>query len=86
MPVYLFETAPIGNEEADRAVRLAAVRFPELALEQHYTEHDGRGDDVWICRAPNRAGLARWLAAAGLRVRSIRHVDVCGPARGDGPM
>ena len=75
MAVFLMDAAPITDAERDAALRLAARRFPELALEQRFGEHDGSGDDLWVCRAPDPDRLARWAAAAGLEVGDIRHVE-----------
>ena len=75
MPLFLFEVPPISARERDRAVRLAAQRFPEIVLEHHYAEHDGGGRDVWVCRAPNEDQLARWAAAGDLTLGRVRHVD-----------
>jgi len=75
MPLYLFETPPMTDGQRGEALRLCALRFPEVALEQGFAHHDGDGHDVWLCRAPTRDRLSRWVAAAGLRVQAIRHVD-----------
>jgi hypothetical protein len=74
MPVFLLEAAPISGDHHDRALRLAATRYPELAVEQRFGEHDGDGRDLWVCRAPGPDRLARWADAAGLDVGEIRHV------------
>jgi hypothetical protein len=75
MPLFLVEAPPISDLERDVAVRLAAQRFPEIVLEQHYAEHDGGGRDVWVCRAPNEDQLTRWAAAAALTLGEVRRVD-----------
>jgi hypothetical protein len=75
MPLYLFEAPTMTDGQRREALRLCALRFPEVALEQGFAHHDGDGHDVWLCRAPNRDRLSRWAAALGLRVQAIRHVD-----------
>jgi hypothetical protein len=75
MPLFLFEAPPMNDARRDAVRRLAARRFPEISLEQGYAHHDGEGQDVWVCRAPSRERVSRWTAAAGLTVRSIRHVE-----------
>jgi hypothetical protein len=73
MPVFLLEAAPISGDHHERAVRLAATRYPELAVEQRFGEHHGDGCDLWVCRAPGSDRVARWADAAGLEVADIRH-------------
>ena len=75
MPLYLFEAPPVSDAQRDEACRLVARRFPEVALERSYGEHDGDGQDLWLCRAPSQDCVSRWAAAAGLLVRQIRHVQ-----------
>ncbi len=76
MPRYLVETRPTTASDRDRALRLAAVRFPEVAVEHGYAaraEHDSR--DVWVCRAPSKAHIQRWAAAARLALGAVRHIE-----------
>lgn len=75
MPLFLFESPPISDLQRDHALSLAARRFPEIALEHRYAEHDGGGLDVWVCRAPNEDELTRWALAAELTVGDLRRVD-----------
>lgn len=74
MPLYLIDVGPAPADAQDDAVRLAAKRFPEIAIEQRYFEHDGVRD-LWVCRAPSAIHLERWTAAVGLPVHAIRLVD-----------
>jgi hypothetical protein len=75
MPLFLFETLPITEAQRDEAVRLAAWRFPEVSFEQGYVHHDGGGQHLWLCRAPNEDCVSRWVAAAGLDARGLCHVQ-----------
>jgi hypothetical protein len=75
MPHYLFEAPPITDAQRDQAIRLGARRFPELALEHRYTQHDGAGQDLWVCRAPSQDRICLWAAAVGLPVRGLRRVE-----------
>ncbi len=69
MPRYVFETPPIAQSALDRAITLAARRFPELAIEHRSAGADEvDGYDVWACHAPHATHLLRWAAAAGIDV------------------
>jgi hypothetical protein len=73
MPRFLLDAA--APESALHRLRdLAAHRFPEVALEQHFTDHAGT-TDMWVCRAPSCTHVQRWADAAGLQVQAIRRVD-----------
>jgi hypothetical protein len=74
MPLYLFEAPLLVDGQRDAIVRLSALRFPEVALERGFADHDG-SRALWLCRAPSRERLWQWAAATGLRVRGIRHVE-----------
>jgi hypothetical protein len=76
MPRYLLETRPTTASDRDRALRLAALRFPEVAVEHAYAaraQHDSR--DVWVCRAPSQAHLQRWADAACLALGAVRLIE-----------
>lgn len=76
MPRYMFETPLTDDDAGDRAARLAAQRFPEVALEHRYAVHDdGSHREVWVCRAPSVAHVRRWAGAAGVTLWVLRHVD-----------
>jgi hypothetical protein len=67
MPRFLLELEVTGRDQRDRAVHLAAVRFPEIAVEHQYSTHDARGHrELWVCRAPSETHLRRWIEAAAL--------------------
>ncbi|MPY93055.1 MAG: hypothetical protein GEV08_08315 [Acidimicrobiia bacterium] len=75
MPQFLFETGPTGGPHLDDAGGLAARRFPEVVVEHRYAVHDDGRRDVWVCRAPSKAHIERWAAAARLELRSLHQVD-----------
>ena len=76
MPRYLVETETAGTLQLTRATRLAAQRFPEIAVEHHYTAYDEASTrDLWVCRAPSRTHLERWADAARIACRSVEKVD-----------
>ena len=75
MPLFLFEAPPITDRQRDLALQLAARRFPEISLEHRYSEHDGSGRDVWVCRATSADQLTRWAVAADLALGEVRRVD-----------
>ncbi len=80
MPRYLLETDVAASSEFAAAVAMAAKRFPEVAVEHCYTEHLGaRARMWWVCQAPSEAHVDRWLVAARLSPRSLRHVDTVSP-------
>jgi hypothetical protein len=72
MPRYVFTTRPITRSAFERAITLAARRFPELAI-----DHRSSGDvgvdarDTWVCDAPHETHLVRWVAAAGIDATAI---------------
>jgi hypothetical protein len=90
MPRYLFETQTAARQ-LDAAVELAALRFPEITVEQRYLEHDGsNGRAILVCRAPSDAHLRRWAVSTQLPLTSLRHIDshphdTAGPAPTFGP-
>ena len=65
MPSYLLETDVIATSRIDAAVRLAARRFPEIAVEDVSTDQD-RTRTRWVCRAPSKTHVDRWVKAAHL--------------------
>jgi hypothetical protein len=65
MPRYLLETEVIATVQIADAVRLAAQRFPEIAVEGLSTDDSGTRT-VWVCRAPSRTHVDRWAEAADL--------------------
>ena len=76
MPRYLFETNVTNGPQRDSAERLAATRFPEVAVEHRFTAHDGdSGSELWVCRAPSASHVHRFAIAARLSLASLRHVD-----------
>ena len=76
MPRYLLETRPTTASDRERALHLAALRFPEVAVELAHPGHAEHGTpDRWMCRAPSRAHLERWAAAAHLALGAIRHIE-----------
>ena len=64
MPLFLFDSPRISDLQRDHALRLAARRFPEIAVEHRFGEQDGGGLDLWVCRASNEDQLTRWAVAA----------------------
>jgi hypothetical protein len=57
------------------AERLAAHRFPEVAVERRYVTEDGTtARAVWVCRAPSEAHLGRWAESAELNVTSVGRI------------
>ena len=86
MPRYLFETTVTSQPERDSAERLAASRFPEVAVEHRFAAHDGDvGSELWVCRAPSASHVHRFAAAARLSLASLRHVDDVTPRPGEAP-
>jgi len=76
MPRYLVETQATGALQHDRAAQLVAQRFPEIAVEHHYTAHDDVSTrELLACRAPSRTHVERWAEAARLPLRSVEEVD-----------
>lgn len=71
MPRYRLLTATVEPGALDAALRLAATRFPEIAVEGR-CEVAGRAE--WVCRAPSGAHVRRWSAAARIPVTSLRPV------------
>ena len=74
MPLFLFDSPPISDLQRDHALRLAARRFPEIAVEHRFGEQDGGGLDLWVCRASNEDQLTRWAVAAELTLGEVRRV------------
>ena len=72
MPLYLFETPGTDVVRKHEIAMLSAHRFPEVVVESRY--ETGDGTQIWVCRAPGPAHIARWGQAAGLDVRAVRHV------------
>jgi hypothetical protein len=73
MPRYDIELDVVNAVWLDVALRLAAARFPELALEP--AGLGGEPTTHWTCRAPSAAHIRRWANAAGVRVRSVRDLS-----------
>jgi hypothetical protein len=86
MPRFLLELRPIGRVRRADAVQLAALRYPEVAIEQTLATSHGDGDrELWVCRAPSETHLRRWAEAAELDAVAARLIDH-GDAPGDGPL
>ena len=76
MPRYLLETRPMTASDRERALHLAALRFPEVAIELARPGSAEHGTaERWVCRAPSRAHLERWAAAAHLALGAIWHIE-----------
>jgi hypothetical protein len=76
MPRYLCETGAVDPVRLDDAVRLAAHRFPEIALEHRRTTvGDTQSQTLWLCRAPSEAHLIRWAEAAQLALASVHPLN-----------
>src|SRR5262249_8919508 len=75
MPHYLVETTTTSRTDLLGTVRLAAERYPEIAIEDRFIAHDGPAREVWVCRAPSRFHLHRWAAASGLVLRSLEQFN-----------
>jgi hypothetical protein len=76
MPRYRVEMDPGAADRLDGAGRMAAHRFPEIAVEHRCTPNRAPGDRcVWLCRAPSEAHIDRWAAALQLRLASVRRID-----------
>ena len=87
MPRYLIETTATSAADRDRVYRLAADRFPEVALEHRYAVGDERGGrDVWVCRATSETHVKRWAQAARLGLETLRKIEtdaaLCGETGG----
>jgi hypothetical protein len=65
MPRYLLETDVLATPQIDAAVRLAAQRFPEIAVEDLTTDRHGTRT-LLVCRAPSKTHVDRWAKAAHL--------------------
>ncbi len=74
MPHFLVETTTTSRTGLLGAVRMAAERYPEIAIEDRFVAHDGPAREVWVCRAPSSTHLQRWAAAAGLVLRSLDQI------------
>lgn len=76
MPRFVFDTDAVSGAQLDAAVRLAHLRFPEVAIESLQAS---RGDDVdrvrWVCEAPSLSHIDRWVASAGLGVDGCRPTE-----------
>ena len=75
MPRFLLETDAVATPQIDAAVRLAAERFPEIAVEDLATDDNGT-TSLWVCRAPSKTHVDRWASAAHLAAAiSVKSVD-----------
>ena len=76
MPRFLCDVGEVTSTQFGAAVRLAAQRFPEIAVEHRYVLHsepDARA--MWVCRAPSEVHLARWATAAGIELSPVGRID-----------
>jgi hypothetical protein len=76
VPRYLLETQITSQAERDRVLRLAAQRFPEVALEHCFAVRDGSDErDLWICRATSDAHIWRFAHAAAVQLYGVRQIQ-----------
>jgi hypothetical protein len=76
MPRYMFLSAMVAGADLDAALRLTALRFPEVAVERHYTTHDNScPSSLWLCQAPSEAHVRRWTSSAQLVPVALRRID-----------
>jgi hypothetical protein len=76
VPRYLVETCAVSAAERAVAERLAAQRFPEVALEHRYTVGEGaERHDLWVCRASSKAHVQRWSETSGLALGEVRRIE-----------
>jgi hypothetical protein len=65
MPRYRLRTSSITGSARQRAVEIAARRFPEIEIEEPGADDDR---DDWVCRAPSIDHIRRWARAAELEL------------------
>lgn len=69
MPRFVFDTDAVSGAQLDAAVRLAHLRFPEIAIESLRGARRDDADRVrWVCEAPSLSHIDRWIASTGLAV------------------
>lgn len=76
MPRFLIETDAVPRSLVEAATRLAALRFPEISVDESSTHGDsGSGWTLWVCGAPSRTHLDRWASAVRLRPSLVRRIE-----------
>jgi hypothetical protein len=78
MPRYLMNRRGDAAGVLSSATRLAAARFPEVAIEHRYRLRaldQPDSSEVWVCRAPSEAELRAWILATGVGIDAISLID-----------
>lgn len=68
-----FELSMMPSDQDDTAVARLRTRYPEIDLIGRYVSTEGVGE-MWLCRAPSVAHIARWTDEVGLHVTRIRRL------------
>ena len=74
MPSYLSRSARTDDDRIGRAIELASVRFPELALTHRFALRE-TDTEVWLCSAPSAAHVERWSEESRLVIGPVRRID-----------
>jgi hypothetical protein len=78
MPRFVLETQMTTETQRERMARLAAERFPEVAVEEWSSGGTELDRERWVCRSSSEAQLQQWVHEAGLVDVDIERVEGLG--------